>query len=411
MRVVIPTIGSRGDVQPFIALAQGLERAGYAVRLLSHPGMGELASAHGVPFAAMGPDVNMAQEGAAILQRSGHMLTALPRLMTLAFDILGQAHNDILVACQEADLVIVPASSAAGKNEAELLDLPTMSVDFMPWTIEVNAPQRSLFRRVLYSAVNKLVTSMTIRPLNKLRRQQGLPPVGPEGFRSTHLNLVPISPLVYAPNPYWAPIHKVVGYWFVEEPRGWQAPDKLQAFLDGDPPPVAISLGAMSQGPTEPGGRNLETATLFVKAIEAASVRAIVQGWETALKQLDLPSSIYPAGPLPHSWLLPRTSGLVHHGGFGTTAAGFRAGIPQLIVPHLADQFYWGKRVQELGVGLSAISPGKLSVEKLAAALTELTHRDEQRAIASQLGEGLRAERGVGEAIHLISEAFGGPGN
>ncbi|MGD8807289.1 MAG: glycosyltransferase [Chloroflexota bacterium] len=410
MRVLIPTIGSRGDVQPFIALAQGLEQAGHAARLMSHPGMRSLVEDHGVTFSPMGPEIDMAWEAAVIRQQPGHTLSALRKIMNLAFDTLGQAHEEILAAGRDADLVVVPASSAAGKNEAELLGLPIVSVDFMPWTIPINDPRRSLFKRAAYAAINKIAETLTSRPLNKLRRQQGLPPVGPEGFRSTSLNLVPISPLIFAPDPCWAPIHHAVGYWFVEEPQGWRPPVDLLTFLDVGPAPLVVSLGAMSQGPTGPGSEMLEMAYLFVEAITAAGVRAIIQGWEAALKELALPPTIYPAGPLPHSWLLRRAAGLVHHGGFGTTAAGFQAGIPQLIIPHMVDQFYWGQRVGKLGAGPPAIGRSKLTSDKLASALHDLAHNAELSATSSRLGEQIRAEPGPSGAIRLIDESSGGVG-
>jgi UDP:flavonoid glycosyltransferase YjiC (YdhE family) len=215
------------------------------------------------------------------------------------------------------------------------------------------------------------------------------------------LNVIPISPRIYAPDPYWAPINHVTGCWFVEEPRGWQPPAELVAFLDEGEPPLLVSLGAMS------AGKGAETATLFVEAVEAARVRAIVQGWDGAMKQLRLPPSIHAAEPVPHGWLLPRTSGLVHHGGFGTTAAGFRAGIPQLIIPHIADQFYWGQRVKELGVGPPAIGRSKLKGENLAAALNDLAYNAEYRATAARMGEGVRAEDGIRAAVELIGKTFG----
>jgi sterol 3beta-glucosyltransferase len=96
-----------------------------------------------------------------------------------------------------------------------------------------------------------------------------------------------------------------------------------------------VSLGAISLGDED----SLENAGLFVEAIRQIGLRAIIQGWDSGMKQLSLPERIFAAGPLPHSWLLPRCAGIDHHGGFGTTAAGFRAGIPQLVIPSIADQF------------------------------------------------------------------------
>jgi UDP:flavonoid glycosyltransferase YjiC (YdhE family) len=299
--------------------------------------------------------------------------------------------------------VVVAASSAAGKNEADLLGLPNVSVNFMPWSITVHDPHRQLYKRFAYAAFDKLVELMTIQPFNRLRRRQGLGPVGPEGMSSARLDLVPISPAVYAPNPLWESRHHVVGYWFVQEPGGWEHAADLLAFLENGEPPLLVSLGAMSLG----DGDALGTTILFVEALQQAGARAVVQGWDEAMAQLDLPASIYAAGPLPHSWLLPRVAGMVHHGGFGTTAACLRAGAPQLVVPHIADQFFWGQRVRELGVGPAYIPRPRLTVEKLAAALDELLHNDDLRAAAGSLGEQVRAEDGVVEGVRLIEEVFG----
>jgi sterol 3beta-glucosyltransferase len=163
-----------------------------------------------------------------------------------------------------------------------------------------------------------------------------------------------------------------------------------------------ISLGAMSLA----NGDAVETARLFVDAIQAAGIRAIIQGWQAGLHQLALPATIYAAGSLPHGWLMPYTRAVVHHGGFGTTAATFRAGIPHLIIAHVADQFFWGQRVHKLGVGLPFIARPRLNSARLVAAFQALFHNDELHTAASLLGEQIRAERGVDKAVCLIEETF-----
>jgi sterol 3beta-glucosyltransferase len=109
----------------------------------------------------------------------------------------------------------------------------------------------------------------------------------------------------------------------------------LVDFLEHGQPAVVISLGAMSRG--EASAR--ETAGLFLAALQSAGLRAVILGWESALKGISRPASIYPSKPLPFGWLLPHVAGIVHHGGFGSTAEGFRAGIPALVIPHIVDQF------------------------------------------------------------------------
>jgi sterol 3beta-glucosyltransferase len=402
MRIVIPTIGSRGDVQPFIALAQGLIRVGHTVTLASHPVMKTLVEAHGVPFAPIGPDIDLGQQVAAIRLRSRYLVVGLVRAMRFSFDILERSHEDILAQCRQADLVVVPAQSAAGKNEADRLELPYLSVNLVPWGIPWDDPQRPLYKRLIFGAIDGLIGLSTTRPLNRLRKRQGLPPVGPEGFASARLDLVPVSPAVYPPNPHWAPHHHLVGYWFAEAPVGWQPSPELVAFLQSSEPLLVVSLGAMSLGEDDA----LESAALFVEAIRQVGARAIIQGWEEGMKQLSLPPTILAAGPLPHSWLLPRCAGVVHHGGFGTTSAGLRAGVPALIVPHLVDQFYWGQRVYELGAGPPPIRRTKLDSRGLAAALGELVHNANLRRAASILGEQIRAENGIQNAVRLIEEMY-----
>jgi UDP:flavonoid glycosyltransferase YjiC (YdhE family) len=330
------------------------------------------------------------------------VVVGLVRVMRFGFDMLEKSHDDILAGCRWTDLVVIAAGSAAGKNEADRLNLPNVSVTFMPWAIPVDDPGRPLFKRVAFAALGKVIELISTRPFNRMRRRQGLGPVGPEGMASARLNLVPISPAVYAPHAHWEPRHRMVGYWFVEEPREWEPPADLMAFLENGRAPLLVSLGAMSLS----SSRAQESASLFVDAIQQARGRAIIQGWDEGLAQLDLPPTVYAAGSLPHSWLLPRTTGVVHHGGFGTTAAGFRAGIPQLVIPHIADQFFWGQRVYELGVGPPPIRHTKLDTKGLAAALDELVHNDELRAAASPLSEQIRAENGVDEAVRLIEETF-----
>ncbi len=407
MNLLIPTIGTRGDVQPFIALAQGLSNAGHSVTLASHPVMRALVEAHGVTFAPIGPDIDLGEEVAEMRRRSRNSMVGLIRSMRFSFDILERSHDDILELCHSTDLVVVPSQCAAGKNEADLLKLPTVSVNFVPWGIPYDDPRRPVFKRLLYKAIDGLVSLVSTIPLNRMRKRQGLLPVGAEGFNSTRLNLVPISPLVYTPNPLWSAQHQVVGYWFADPPRGWQPSLGLMAFLENGAPPLVISLGAMSLGSDDAP----EIARLFVDAVSQAGVRAIIQGWEPALAQLHLPPSVYAAGSLPHSWLLPRCRGIVHHGGFGTTSAGLRAGIPALVIPHMVDQFYWAQRVNELGVGLPPVRRHQLEVKGLAAAIYSLAHDAELHNSAAILGAKIRHERGIENAVRLIEETYNSTGN
>jgi sterol 3beta-glucosyltransferase len=406
MKIILPTIGTRGDVQPYIALALGLQKAGHDVTLATHPCMRGLVESYGVDFAPMGPDIDIGHEAAMIRANAPHFMIGFMRVMKFSFAMLEQSHSGLLETCRGKDLVIV-SHSAAGSMEADKLGLPTVSVTLMPEAIPVKDPKDSFLKRALMGLAGAGMGLMMTRPLDQIRKRVGLPPMGPTGITSPTLNLIPLSPQISPPNPLWEPRHRLTGYWFAPAPETWTPPDDLIAFLEAGEPPVVVSLGAMALS----GEDALQSAQIALAAIQQAGVRAVIQGWDDAMKQLPLPSNVFHAGSVPHDWLLPRASGLVHHGGFGTTASGFRAGIPTLVIPHIIDQFIWGGKVEQLGVGPQPIPRPKLKAENMAEALRALQAPDMRRK-AADLGTAIRAEPdGVTEAVRLIEQHdshFGG---
>jgi sterol 3beta-glucosyltransferase len=243
------------------------------------------------------------------------------------------------------------------------------------------------------------------RPLDQIRKRVGVPPMGPTGITSPTLNLIPLSPHVFPPNPLWEPRHRMTGYWFAPSPRTWTPPADLLKFLNAGEPPVVISLGAMALS----GEDALEAAQITLAAVQQAGVRAIIQGWDEPMRQITIPNAVFHAGSVPHDWLLERVSGLVHHGGFGTTSAGLRAGIPALVIPHIIDQFIWGQKVAELGVGPQPIARAKLKPQAMSDALVQM-QSSEMRGKAAALGEKIRQEDGVAAAVRLIEECSYGRG-
>lgn len=128
-----------------------------------------------------------------------------------------------------------------------------------------------------------------------------------------------------------------------------------------------------------------------------------ITGW-SGLKDVNVPEYIYAIDKAPHGWLFEQVAGVVHHGGAGTTAAGLRAGKPTLIVPHMADQPFWGRRIMQLGVGPRPIARPSLSAERLAAALRTLLQDTAMRRKAEHLGELIRGEDGVSRGVEAIEK-------
>jgi sterol 3beta-glucosyltransferase len=396
MRIVVATIGSRGDVQPYINLCQGLLQAGHAVVLATNPTLLSLAAAHGVPAVPVGPPVDMGEAGARLVAQSfNNMWIGMLRVMQLGGRLVEEAYPDVLKVCRGADLVVV-SDTGSGMAEAEKLGLPWISVTLQPGRVPSAQAAPSLIGRLVWP----LLGGLLVAPTNRFRRRVGAPPVqNIASMLSRRMILLPVSRYVAPPSSAWPAQVCQTGYWFARQASGWTPPTDLVEFIRAGEKPLAVSLGVMSQS----GKQARRGAELVLAALAQAGGRAIIQGWDAVLPDLALPKTVFRAGSLPHGWLFEQVSAVIHHGGFGTTAAGLRAGVPAIVIPHVIDQFYWGQRVYELGVGPKFIPRGQLSAEKLAAAIAQCRQADLLRQQAAQLGDQIRAEPdGVCTAVQAI---------
>ncbi len=396
MRIIVASIGSRGDVQPYINLCQGLHDAGHEVVLATNPSLNALASSHGVRSAPVGPAVDMGAVGARLMAESfNNMWIGMIRVMQLGARLVEAAYPDVLRVCQGADLVVT-SDTGSGIAEADKLGIPWISVTLQPARIPTPDAAQSSLGRILWAAMGKLF----IAPTNRFRRRVGAPPVRDmTSLLSTRMILLPVSQRVAVRDLRW-PRHVLqTGYWFARPQTEWEPPADLIDFIERGDKPIAISLGVMSMS----GARASQSAHIILAALDQTKARAIIQGWDEALDGLEIPNTVYHAGAIPHSWLFDQVSTVIHHGGFGTTAATLRAGVPGVVVPHVIDQFYWGQRVHQLGVSPCPIARGKLSARGLGEAILQARNDGELRAKASKLGESIRSEPdGVATAVRAI---------
>lgn len=400
MKIVIATIGSRGDVQPYVNLAQGLIAAGHNVCLASNPTLGSLIESHDIPFLPVGHPVDMGVEGARLLDKSlDNMWLGMIRVMQLGARLVEEAYPDVLAACQDADLVIT-TDTGSGVAESEKLGKPWISVTLQPARLPVVQTQSP---SPLGRTIGWLIGKLFVGPTNRFRKRVGAPLVNDiTSMMSKRIILLPVSTSVALPNPKWAKQVRQTGYWFASEIEGWKPPRDLSEFLLAGGKPIAVSLGVMSTS----GRKAKESAHIVLDAIRNTNVRAILQGWDReVLVSLGAPSTVYCAGSLPHNWLFAQVSMVIHHGGFGTTAAGLRSGVPNVVIPHIIDQYAWGQTVFDLGVGPKFISRGKLTSEHLARSISLALGDSDMRAKAEQLGKTIRNEPdGVTQAVRLIEQ-------
>jgi sterol 3beta-glucosyltransferase len=192
----------------------------------------------------------------------------------------------------------------------------------------------------------------------------------------------------------------MTGYWFLDDEPDWKPTPDLEEFLRRGVPPIYVGFGSIGD-PTQAE----QTTELVISAIRQAGARAVLAtGWAGMAHHMHQAEDIFFVKSVPHAWLFPRLAAVVHHGGAGTTAAGFRSGVPSVIIPFTNDQFAWGARAFELGVSPAPIPRKKLTAEKLAQAI-RLVMGEEMRKKARALGEKIRAENGAAEAAQVILNA------
>ncbi len=417
MHLAIIALGSRGDVQPYIALGRGLREAGHDVRLVTHQNFEELVTSHGLEFwPARGnvQDVAESEEMKQLLEK-GNFIAITRYTAQQAEGAAVHWAKDGLAACQGVDLIIAGLGGLfIGIALAEKLGIPILQAYLVPFSPTMDFPGPLLpqnlahlggaFNRLSYRLIRQLMW-MGFRSADSRSRQKvlGLPPAPFAGpYDSVHTKGLPVlygfSPSVIPAPSDWTKDAHVTGFWFLDSAENWAPPSDLVNFLQAGPPPLYIGFGSMSNRKPE------ETADLVLQALSNTGQRAVLlSGWG-GLHKANLPDSVFMIDSVPHAWLFPRVAAVVHHGGAGTTAAGLRAGVPSIVIPFFADQPFWGHTVSKLGVGPVPIPRKKLTVERLTHAIQETVSNQNMRRRAADLGGRIQSEDGIGRAVEIIQQ-------
>jgi len=411
LTITIIAPGSRGDVQPYVALGTGLKKAGHMVRVLTSQDFRELVTTHNLDFWDLGGTMQTVAQGMQGLLEQGNFLKILARMGKAAQQLVNQASRSGLAACQDADLMIAgPGGLFVGQALSEKLAIPFIPAFYFPFTPTGEFPNTlvPLPRTQLPAWANRLSHRLAQQMLwqnyraadNKARRQiLRLPPAsfwGPFGVLEKQTVLYGYSPQVLPPPSDWANSIHVTGYWFLEAPTGWEPPAELVDFLQAGPPPVYVGFGSMVNRKAE------ETTHLILQALARTDQRGILSAGWGGLQQRDLPDTAMMIGSVPFNWLFPQMAAVVHHGGAGTTSIGLWAGVPSIITPFMGDQPFWGRRVYELGAGSQPIPRRQLTTERLAAAIERVISDAAMRERAARLGERIRTEDGITQAVRII---------
>ncbi len=416
-RILICTYGTRGDVEPFVALSKKLQTAGTEVLLATSERFEAFARENGVPFLAMSdeslaaiesPDGRAMLEGGAGLRRR---IAAGIRLARRSGPINAALMAEVWSAAQNfaPDAIVYHSKLFAAPHVAEKLGVPAFLGALQPMLVPTSVfPAMGIpplefpgYNRLSYKLVNASFGALR-KSVNRFREETlGLRPI-------KSARVVPFPPgagtipVLHAhgsavlPRPRDWPEHAhVTGYWRLAPAADFTPPAELATFLDSGPAPVFVGFGSMtSMNPRALG-------TLVAGALRQAGQRGVVaRGW--AELELEGGDDVIAIPPVPYSWLFPRMAAVVHHGGAGTTAEGFHAGVPTLICPFIGDQPGWARLSVELGVGAQPVKRSRLTQDRLAAAITEVTGNPGLRENAALLAARLAEEDGVSNAVDII---------
>ncbi|KAF8528029.1 glycosyltransferase family 1 protein [Hysterangium stoloniferum] len=407
------TIGSRGDVQPYIALGKRLLDEGHRVRIATHGEFKEWIESYNIEFAYVGGDP---AELMRICVENGMFTVSFLKETTTKFrgwidDLLKTSWE----ACQGTDVLIESPSAMGGIHIAEALRIPYFRAFTMPWTRTRAYPHAfAVPERKTYVMFDQVFWRGTSGQINRWRRKVlGL---GSTSLDKMEQHKVPFlynfSPTLVPPPLDWYEWIRVTGYWFLDDAevgaQRWSPPPDLLHFINNAHAAgkKVVYVGFGSIVVSDPDAMT----KCVIEAIKKSGVHAILsKGWSDRLavkkaQQSDeveeiYPPEIYPISSIPHDWLFARIDAACHHGGAGTTGASLKAGIPTIIKPFFGDQFFWSDRVEALGIGSSV---RKLTVDNLTMALVAATTDVRQISRAKIIGQTIKAEDGVGKAVESI---------
>lgn len=414
MRIALLAMGSRGDVQPLLALGLGLAAAGFEVQVTVPRDLVPMVTERGLSAAAFDVDVRAAAGEGVGLEWQAEGSRGLRReaglLRDVAHAMAEPVATGVLDTTEGADLVVsgaltfgaaVASTRHRGQRHVLALLAPTAPARRGTSTAFAALPDRSSVVNQLSSMAVAAGAYAIFKPGSDLVRQRlGMPPGSLRDYLRTAYAtpaLLACSPAVVPPDPAWGAQLRPTGYWLLPPPPGWTPPPDLVEFLAAGPAPVYLGFGSMmSRDPAA-------TTRILLEALEASGRRGLLSSGWSGLSADDLPASVALVGDVPHEWLLPQTAAVVHHGGAGTTAAAVHAGVPQLVVPHVGDQPYWGRRVVQLGIGPRPVKRHELAPGPLTGLIRQLTGDPALRARAAELAEVVRGEDGVVTAVDLLS--------
>jgi len=418
MKVSLVTMGTRGDIQPFIALGEGLLNRGYEVVICTSRDYEDFVSDHGLSFIPIRADfltLTQSEEGKRML--GGNPFEIMKQMKSLIHPMMIQMLEDIQMATEDADTLIYHPKAFGGYDIAEKRKIPA----FVAHPVPIIKPTGAFTNPALPFSlsnpwlnkksyhINRLMIFSFMKLINKWRRTHlHLPDrsILTDDLRIDGREISVLygcSPSVIPYDVNWKNSVCMEGFWFLSEKADWQPPHQLESFLCAGAPPIVVSFSSM---PLKQPAMVLE---MIRQALKRSGQRGILLTGSSGMSNYYDPSddNVLCIPEAPHSWLFPRAAGVIHHGGAGTTAAVLKAGKPMTICPFATDQPFWARRMSELGVSTSPLIEKMMSIDTFTKRIAELTSSSMIRYNAKEIAVKLNAEQGVERTVDFIGRKLG----
>jgi UDP:flavonoid glycosyltransferase YjiC (YdhE family) len=404
LKIVLSTFGTRGDVQPMLALSLGLQTAGHEVLLVGPPENAAWADKLGCPYQPAGSDVTAiidTVEAAHTFKASLVFRDYVRRKVVLQFEMLPRLMRG-------ADMLVAGSLCYGLPSIAEALQIPYRFIAFTPQMIpSAHHPFPAMrsqrlprwCNRIAWRLLNVIQGLRFTRQINGYRRNMGLAPVGDINKHIMNPAVVVASDPAVAAVPHDIEINAIqTGYMHLKEPV---APlPELDAYLAQGPAPIYFGFGSMPPIDTS------RLVPLIVDAARCAGFRAVISRKPAEPDASQWGDDVFFINGYPHTALFPKMAAVVHHGGAGTTAAAAISGVPQVIVPHILDQFYWGECIRRSKLGPPPIWRSKLTAAKLVKALRICTESRAYRQNAIHVSRKIRRNDAIERTIHAILASY-----
>ncbi len=388
MRIALAVEGTRGDVYPMLSLGGAFQSAGHEVVLCGPRNFATSAMQRGIEFREVGSDTQVFLNDVA-RAISSRGLAANRAQLAYFKDSAEKQFTRLPQATADADLILGAGVQLAAASAAELHGIPYRYVMYCP--VMLPSPDHAppfLPTQELAPWLNRLAWRLMLGPLDRFMRfrlnrtrHQYLGLAKIKSFYEYSMGECPIlaTDPILAPLPPQGPTSvQQLGCFHDHNPQ--PLPEKLEDFLAQGSPPVYIGFGSMTD--PDPAA----TTRLALQAVERAGCRAILsEGW-AGLGAGGLPEGSIQIGPVSHETLFPRCAAVVHHGGAGTTTRVAQAGVPQIVVPHLLDQYWWGKRVRNMGLAPEPLPRSTLTSDQLSDSIAGVLENDFLSERAEEIG-------------------------